>query len=816
MVRAEQSSAAPHAIFDSSVAAKALLVCVTYYAGAQIGFQVKVASIPTSIFWLPNATMFAVFLLARPSRWWIYALAVLPAHVAVQVPHHVPPATMSLLYVSNLADGALGALAVRRFSRGGPPFEGSRNVAVFLLFAVAAPLVVSFADAAAITLTGWGRDYVLIWNTRFRSNVLTNLFWVPAVVIGATRGASWLKASRRGRYLEAGALTLALLLVGLAVFGPFAHRAVTVLLLLPFPLFLWAAVRFGTGGVSVALLGFAFFVIWNVVAGNGPFAAASPLEAALPIQLFLTLLAAPMLLLAALVQERRTMEAVLGERESQYRSIVESTGDGVLVTDLDNAVVAVNPAFRTIAGYTAEQLLTLHPRDFLHMDDLQPFDAYLARTASADVVAAGVMCVCSDGRLTRLELRGKRFSYGGRVHVLSVVRDVTERERSLRLLEQKVAERTRELSTLLEISNTVASNLQLKPLLRVVLEQLQIVLGCTGATIFIIEGDELLIVDHHGPLAAEATSARLPGRQMIAGVQERNGSPIIIDNLWGHGEAARAFRDMAPEALTALLMNVRSLMFVPLRVRDRTIGFLLLDHAEPDRFSTRDGTLAWALANQAAVAIENARLYDHARDLAAFEERQRLARDLHDSVTQSLYTATMLGRVLPKTWETDQKVAREMLSQLGEVTDAALAEMRALLLELRPAAILQTGLEDLLRGLAGALRTHLEKPIHVEIDGSGKLPSEVHVAFYRIAQAALGNVVRHATSAQARARLALSESAATLTISDDGGGFDLSAVGERQGMGIEIMRERAGQIGAALKIDSASDTGTVVTLQWPR
>jgi len=95
-----------------------------------------------------------------------------------------------------------------------------------------------------------------------------------------------------------------------------------------------------------------------------------------------------------------------------------------------------------------------------------------------------------------------------------------------------------------------------------------------------------------------------------------------------------------------------------------------------------------------------------------------------------------------------------------------------------------------------------------------KLPSEVHLAFYRIAQAALGNVVRHASYAQARLRLVLSE-AATLTISDDGGGFDVTALGESQGMGIEIMRERAGQIGAALKIDSAAGTGTTVTLQWP-
>jgi len=806
----------PSAILASRVAATALLVSLAYYAGSQIGFHFKVASIPTSIFWLPNATMFAVFLLAPVSRWWIYALAALPAHVAVQVPHHVPPATMSLLYVSNLADGALGALAVRRFSRGRPPFDGSRSVALFLLFAVVAPMAVSFADAAAVTLTGWAHDFRLIWNTRFRSNVLTNLIWVPAVVIGATRGAAWLKTATRDRYVEAGALAVALLLVGLAVFGPLAPRVVTVLLLAPLPLFLWAAVRFGTGGVSAALLGFAFLVIWNVAAGNGPFVAASPLEATLPIQLFLTLLAAPMLLLASLVQERQAMESALGERESQYRSIVESTGDGVLVTDLTNAVVAVNPAFCTMAGYTAEQLRNLHPRDFLHLDDLQPFDAYLARTATADVVTAGVLCTCSDGRLTALELRGKRFSYGGRVHVLSVVRDVTERERSLRLLEQKVAERTRELSTLLEISNTVASNLQLKPLLRVVLEQLQIVIDCTGVTILVIEGDELVFLAHRGPLAAEGeANERLPGRQMIACARERNGSPLIIDNLWGQGAAARAFREMAPAALTGLLMHARSLLFVPLRVRDRTIGFLLLDNVEPDRYTTRDGTLAWALANQTAVAIENARLYDSARDLAAFEERQRLARDLHDSVTQSLYTAAMVGRALPRAWESDQKVAREMLGQLGEVTEAALAEMRTLLLELRPAAILQTTLDDLVRRLAGALRTHVEKPIQVEIEGSGQLPPEVHVAFYRLAQAALGNVVRHAPSAQARARLALDADAATLVISDDGGGFDPAGVRERQGMGFEIMRERAAAISAALKIDSAVGRGTTVTLRWP-
>src|SRR4029079_5032789 len=114
----------PSAILDWSTAVRALLVAVVYYAGAQVGFHFRVGAIPTSIFWLPNATMFAVFLLAPVSRWWIYALAVLPAHIAVQVPHDVPPVTFSLLYLSTLADGALGALAVRRFSGDRPPFQG--------------------------------------------------------------------------------------------------------------------------------------------------------------------------------------------------------------------------------------------------------------------------------------------------------------------------------------------------------------------------------------------------------------------------------------------------------------------------------------------------------------------------------------------------------------------------------------------------------------------------------------------------------------------------------------------------------------------
>jgi PAS domain S-box-containing protein len=796
-------------------AALALLVAIVYYAGARIGFRLKFPSIPTSIFWLPNATMFAVFLLAPRSRWWIYALAVLPAHVAVQVPNHMPPATIALLFVSNLADGALAALAMGHFSRGRAPFEGFRQTALFLLFAVTAPLVISFLDAATIVLTGRAHDYWLVWNTRFRSNVLTNIIWVPAVVTAVLRGPSWLRRKSIRSPVEAGLLALGLGLVGLSVFGPLGSPAGTALLLAPFPLLLWGAVRFGTGGVSAALLGFSYLVIRNAARGQGPLAASSPAINTLALQLFLTLLAAPLLMLASLLEEKRQVASALAERESQYRSIFESTGDGVLVTDLTTAVAAVNPAFSAMTGYAATDLETTHPREFLHLDELQPFDAYLARITNDDPVVAHVMCVCKDGRLARFELSGKRFSYAGRAHVLSVVRDESARDQSLRLLGQKVGERTRELSMLLETSNVVASNLELKPLLQVVLHQLQSVLRCTGATILVADGDDLIVLGHRGSIRSDVVAtARFPGRWAADYAKLRKGSPLIIDNIWSDGPAAAAFRESAPEALTALFLHARSLMMVPLEVRDRLIGFLLIDSDEPNRYDTRDAQLAWALANQTAVAVENARLYDQARQLATVEERQRLAGELHDSVTQTLFTVSLLVRALPGAWKGDPGQAQAMLSHLGDVTEAALAEMRTLLLELRPSAIMQSELAELMRQLAQAFSTHLEKPVELELDCAGTLPMEVHLAFYQLARAALGNVAKHASSAKARIVLRQRADEAAIVISDDGGGFDPARVAQRPRVGLDNMRERAAAIGATLEVRSATGEGTAVSLRW--
>jgi signal transduction histidine kinase len=219
-------------------------------------------------------------------------------------------------------------------------------------------------------------------------------------------------------------------------------------------------------------------------------------------------------------------------------------------------------------------------------------------------------------------------------------------------------------------------------------------------------------------------------------------------------------------------------------------------------------------------------LRQQAEQIAVAAERGRLARDLHDSVTQAIFSASLVAEVLPQIWQRNPDEAQQSLADLRHLTRGALAEMRALLLELRPAALLEAPLDDLLRQLTQAITARSQLHVTMSLDKAPELPPDVQVAFYRIAQEALNNVVKHAeagqlilrlqTSATARENMADTESLPgmlSLCIEDDGCGFDLESVpSDRLGLG--IMRERAEAIRAKLRIESRIDQGTAVLLNW--
>jgi two-component system nitrate/nitrite sensor histidine kinase NarX len=235
--------------------------------------------------------------------------------------------------------------------------------------------------------------------------------------------------------------------------------------------------------------------------------------------------------------------------------------------------------------------------------------------------------------------------------------------------------------------------------------------------------------------------------------------------------------------------------------------------------------LAWAFASQAALAIERVRLYEQARELAATEERQRLARELHDAVSQTLFSANLSAEVLPRLWDRHPEAGRECLHQIHHLTEAALADMRSLLLELRPTGLADTALDELLRQLAAAITRRTKIPVQVDIGPYRPPPADAHVALYRIAQEALNNVAKYSEATQSWISFrSVSPPVGDAVISgarylelcvrDDGRGFEPQHIPGRS-MGLQIMRERAQMIGAEVQIESRIGGGTTVTVTWP-
>ena len=295
-----------------------LAVAGAYYAGANIGFILRFPPATPSVMWPPNAILTAALLLTAPGRWWLYLLAALPAHLLSEL-GALPLPLVLALFVTNCSEAVIAAVGVRWFSAAPDRFDTLRRMAVFIgAGALVAPFVSSFLDAAVVT-TLRGESYAHVWRTRFFSNVLTELAVVPVIVILVRGSLPWLRSAELGRRVEAAVLAVVSVAVGAVVFtGPFETWSAvpgsgTPLALL-LPSILWAAVRFGPGGASASLLTTALLAIWAATHGRGPFVRLGVEESVLALQVFLIIIAIPLMCLAALLEERRQVQQELSER----------------------------------------------------------------------------------------------------------------------------------------------------------------------------------------------------------------------------------------------------------------------------------------------------------------------------------------------------------------------------------------------------------------------------------------------------------------------------------------------------------------------
>ena len=379
------------------------------------------------------------------------------------------------------------------------------------------------------------------------------------------------------------------------------------------------------------------------------------------------------------------------------------------------------------------------------------------------------------------------------VGILSVAVDVTEREESRLNLERRVTDRTRELQALLEIASAANSSLNLDDMLITTLDLLISLVGASRA------GVVLKDTTMNGVLSArvlrpkqDIESSDLKIMLQACETVIASGEPLYVaPNI-----------DMGFFEPGALL---------PLLIRNQAIGVLAIVGTEGGSFSSQQLTLFKSIANQMSVAVENARLYETAEQMAIAAERSRLARDLHDAVTQTLFSSSLIAEVLPKLWERDPAIGRQKLEELRQLTRGALSEMRTMLMELRPSALAEADMDELFRHLVNAFVGRSRLKVRYDAQGEGTPPIEVKEVFYRVAQESLNNIEKHANAQEVMIQLSKNETRYELIVKDDGSGFNIEAVSQDH-LGLGIMQERAESIGAFLKIESSLDNGTMVRL----
>jgi two-component system, LuxR family, sensor kinase FixL len=416
----------------------ALATCAAFYLGGVFALTVRFSPAGISLFWPPNAILLATLLLTPPRTWWFYVLAVVPTqlHLVTTFQPDVPTLTKLCQLLGNVGQAVLAALALRRAVGSPPRFDSLRGMAAFIILAaIAAPAVASAVVSYLFVLTGWAADFGLTWRRRFLTNVIPTLTIVPLIVLAVQTGlARMIRDTLPRRYLECGLLVTSLVAIGLTVFAlRREHLPIGAELYAPLPVLLWAAVRFGTFGTCLSILLVSAVCLVTAFVGQGPFLTGSAAEAVLSLQVFLTAIAVPLMLLAALTEERKQTARAL--RRNQERLELAQDAGGVAAFDWFptrhesvwskelEALYGLSPG--SYDGRYQTWLSCVHPEDRRHAHE------EMQRTLTKGTQDFEFRVVWPDRSVHWLHARGRAYHEAGEpARIVGVNVDVTDRKRA--------------------------------------------------------------------------------------------------------------------------------------------------------------------------------------------------------------------------------------------------------------------------------------------------------------------------------------------------------------------------------------------------
>lgn len=396
--------------------------------------------------------------------------------------------------------------------------------------------------------------------------------------------------------------------------------------------------------------------------------------------------------------------------------------------------------------------------------------------------------------------------------LLNIVADVAgialHRMKVLEMLEQRIDDRTRALSALYDVTSISIRSLDLQEILD---QSLQKVVEAMVSEIGIIH-----LLDEAGPTLRLASLQCMDPQMVQEGFNRSRGYSLAYEVLYG--KKAIVIPELSSDQNASTLESKvigSPYAGVPIRARDGILGVLSVIGTPGSVYNEEAISLLASIADQIGMVIENAQLNRQAQQAAILSERHRLARDLHDAVTQSLYSVNLMAATGQKMLENDgdkEKIALT-LKRLGMTAHQALKEMRLLLYELRPFTLEKVGLVGALRQRLEAVEKRAEIKTQLRADDLPELPSRVEEGLYFIAQEALNNALKHADSKKTEVNIHCDEGWIELEVCDYGKGFMLHDQDQGQGMGLASMKERAAALGGELLITTQPGKGTCVSVR---
>lgn len=517
-------------------------------------------------------------------------------------------------------------------------------------------------------------------------------------------------------------------------------------------------------------------------------------------------------------------------RERRFRWLVDKSHDLTILVNADNKIEEITPAITRTLGYQTIHFIGKNFLDALHQliheDDLEEVldiyaQSYVYQQEKPDVFRCRMLH--SNGNISWIE------GVLNTIHnpVLNVSDDELATATPLELSERATIINARDITELVEayekernqralaeairdVTIKMNQSLQLDEVLETILNNLSEVIPHDAASIILKDDDDTLqMADQRGYAQINLDSAlsgypyeNLP----IFAHMMQTKSPFLVENV----RESDKWVSLAPDDSPAQ----RAYLGAPILHQGEVMGFLNLDAYAPTTFVEEHKSRLEAFAAQAGLAIHNASIYQQAGEIAATEERQRLARDLHDAVSQTLFSASMLAETLPMIMQSQPQAVLTGLDELQKLTRGSLAEMRTLLVELRPQALINTEFSTLIKHLVTGLQTRTDANITLNLQPCVyKPPSDVRINLYRIVQEAMNNVIKHAYAAEVLVVFKCEQGKVYVSVEDDGMGFDPNNV-DTQNIGLRSMRERATANHITLEIQSVLDQGTTITAQW--